>query len=409
MSPPTLRHQRILRLMCCLAYFAKYISRSNYAAVILAICEDLSFSRADAGLAVTGSFFTYAMGQLICGILGDRISPKNLICIGLIGTAACNIALPFFPSAMIIAVIWCINGFFQAMVWPPLVRILAENLTGSAYVDACAEVYASSSMAIIVTYLTVPLFLKIADWRMAFYAPAVLTLLITVLWMTVLPRLSLNTPTKHEETPDPTAPKAQPIFPLLMRSGAWMLLLPALFHGLLRDGIATWLPACVADLSELDTSSSILSAVVLPIASMIFVRLAAVLFHRMHHETTECALLFGISAAAALVMFIWLDANTLLLVTCMALISGCMNGINLMIVSRLPSNFSSYGCVAGMSGLLNCVTYVGSALSTYAVAAVSEHFGWSPTVFIWVVTAAVSGALCIAAHRTWKKFKKKCQ
>ena len=39
MSPPTLRHQRILRLMCCLAYFAKYISRSNYAAVILAICE----------------------------------------------------------------------------------------------------------------------------------------------------------------------------------------------------------------------------------------------------------------------------------------------------------------------------------------------------------------------------------
>lgn len=408
MNLPSPGHQRILRLMCCLAYFAKYISRSNYAAVILAICEDLSFSRADAGLAVTGSFFTYAMGQLVCGILGDRISPKNLICIGLVGTAACNLVLPFFSSALIIAGIWCINGFFQAMVWPPLVRILAENLTGSAYVDACAEVYASSSIAIITTYLAVPLFLKIADWRMAFYFPAVLTLLITALWMAVLPRLSLNTPTKRKETPDPAAPKAQPIFPLLLRSGAWMLLLPALFHGLLRDGISTWLPACVTDLSGLGTSSSILSAVVLPIASIIFVRLAAVLFRKMRHETTECALLFGVSAAAALIMFIWLDAHALLLVTCMALINGCMNGINLMLVSRLPGHFSAYGCVAGMSGLLNCVTYVGSALSTYAVAAVSERFGWSPTVLIWVAAAAVSGALCIAAHRTWKKFKRGC-
>ncbi|MBQ2766672.1 MAG: MFS transporter [Clostridia bacterium] len=406
MNLPALRQQRILRLMCSLIYFTKYLTRSNYAAVILAICEDLSLSRAEAGLAVTGSFFTYAIGQLVCGILGDRISPKNMICIGLIGTAVCNIALPFFSSALLIALIWCINGFFQAMVWPPLVRILAENLNESDYMDACSEVYAASSIAIIVTYLTVPLFLQISDWRMAFFFPAALTILFTVLWMIVLPRLSLNTPTKRSAVPTPTASKAQPIFPLLMRSGTWMLLLPVLFHGLLRDGITTWLPSCVADLGGLDTSSSILSAVVLPIFSIICVRLAAVLFRRMRHETTECALLFGISTAAALVMFIWLDANALLLVTCMAIITGGMNGINLLLISRLPGHFAIHGCVAGMSGLLNCVTYVGSALSTYAIAAVSENFGWSPTVMIWAIAAAVSGLLCMAAHRTWLKFKK---
>ena len=408
MKLPVLGQQRILRLLCSLVYFSKYMCRSNYAAVILVICADLNLSRADAGLAVTGSFFTYAIGQLVCGILGDRISPKNMIFIGMIGTAVCNIALPFFSSALLIALIWCINGFFQAMVWPPLVRILAENLNESDYVDACAEVYAASSMAVIVTYLTVTLFLWIADWRMAFFFPAALTVLLGVLWMIILPRLSLNTPTKREAEPHPAAPKAQPILPLLLRSGTWMLLLPALLHGLLRDGITTWLPACVSDLGGFDASSSILSAVVLPIFAIICVRLTTVLFRKMRHETTECALLFAISTAAALVMFIWMDAHALLLVTCMAIITGCMNGINLMLVSRMPGHFASYGCVAGMSGLLNCVTYVGSALSTYAIAAVSENFGWSPTVFIWVIAAAVSGALCIAAHRTWKKFKKEC-
>lgn len=406
MKLPDLRQQRILRLMCCLVYFAGYMTRSNYAAAILAICEDLSLTRADAGLAVTGSFFTYAIGQLISGILGDRISPKNLICIGLIGTAACNIALPFLPSALLIAVIWCINGFFQALLWPPLVRILAENLSDTDYVDACAQVSAATSIAVILTYLTVPLFLRIADWRMAFYFPAGLALLFMVLWMIVLPRLSLNTATKRTAVPDPNAPKAQPIFPLLMRSGAWMLLLPVLLQGLLRDGITTWLPSCVADLGGFDTSSSILSAVVLPIFTIVCVRFAAWLFRKMRHETTESALLFGVSTAAALVMFIWLDAHALLLVACMAIITGCMHGINLMLICRLPAHFAAHGCVAGMSGLLNCATYVGSALSTYAIAAVSEHFGWGPTVFIWVIAAAVSGLLCITAHRTWLKFKK---
>ena len=175
MKLPELRQQRILRLMCCLVYFAGYMTRSNYAAAILAICEDLALTRADAGLAVTGSFFTYAIGQLVSGILGDRISPKNLICIGLLGTVVCNVTLPFFSSALLIAGIWCINGFFQSMLWPPLVRILAENLNESDYVDACAEVSAATSVAVILTYLTVPLFLRIADWRMAFFFPAGLT------------------------------------------------------------------------------------------------------------------------------------------------------------------------------------------------------------------------------------------
>ncbi len=406
MKLPDLRQQRILRLMCCLIYFAGYMTRSNYAAAILAICEDLALTRADAGLAVTGSFFTYAIGQLVSGILGDRISPKNLICIGLLGTAVCNIALPFFSSALLIAGIWCINGFFQSMLWPPQVRILAENLNESDYVDACAQVSAATSVAVILTYLTVPLFLRIADWRMAFFFPAGLAVLFMVLWMAVLPRLSLNTPTKRSAVPDPNAPKAQPILPLLMRSGAWILLLPVLLQGLLRDGITTWLPSCVADLGGLDTSSSILSAVVLPLFTIVCVRIAAWLFRLMRHETTESALLFGISTAAALVMFIWLDKSALLLVACMAIITGCMHGINLMLICRLPAHFAPHGCVAGMSGLLNCATYVGSALSTYAIAAVSDHFGWGPTVFIWVIAAAVSGLLCIAAHRTWLKFKK---
>ncbi|MBQ8815546.1 MAG: hypothetical protein IJZ85_13735 [Lachnospiraceae bacterium] len=54
-------------------------------------------------------------------------------------------------------------------------------------------------------------------------------------------------------------------------------------------------------------------------------------------------------------------------------------------------------------GALNSCTYVGSAISTYGIALISESAGWKVTAFIWFIIAVLGTVLCAASSRLWNK------
>ena len=70
-----------------LTYFVSYISRINYGAIISEMETATNISRSLLSMAITASFITYGTGQIVSGIIGDKISPKKLVGIGLIVTA----------------------------------------------------------------------------------------------------------------------------------------------------------------------------------------------------------------------------------------------------------------------------------------------------------------------------------
>ena len=78
-------------------YFISYITRINYGAVIVEMVRSTGFSKSELSLAVTASFFTYGLGQIICGWLGDRFQPRTMIFMGLVITSCINISMIFCP------------------------------------------------------------------------------------------------------------------------------------------------------------------------------------------------------------------------------------------------------------------------------------------------------------------------
>ena len=54
-----------LAALCCLVYFSSYVTRLDFAAVLVEIVQDLQVEKTLAGLAVTGSFVTYGIGMVI--------------------------------------------------------------------------------------------------------------------------------------------------------------------------------------------------------------------------------------------------------------------------------------------------------------------------------------------------------
>lgn len=109
---------------CCLAYFSSYMTRINYAAVRLAIADELSLTYPELvlelGIAISAASVTYGLGQLVSGILGDKLAPVPLVCAGLGGVVLCNHFMPIlYPSVYVMALVWGINGFFQSLIRPP--------------------------------------------------------------------------------------------------------------------------------------------------------------------------------------------------------------------------------------------------------------------------------------------------
>ena len=410
---------RLLAFFCCLAYFASYVTRINYIAVRLAIADELMLSApelvAELGIAISAASVTYGIGQLVSGVLGDRLPPVSLVCAGLGGAVLCNLLMPLlYPSVYWMALVWGINGFFQSLIRPPLGRIIAANYDEKGYIDTCVAVSNSSQVATVLVYLIIPLCLRLFDneWRLAFYLPVAVGLLTLGFWCLLVPKLCSKTPKSDEpvtQSPALGNERPAPLGAILCRSGLLIMIPAVLIHGLLRDGITAWMPDFIAEVGGLGTSVSILTTAILPLFCIVCVLLAKKICAALPSDGISAALLFTVCTASAAGILPLLDHVTpitfVITVILMALITGCMHGVNHIFITRIPGVFKKAGRVSGIVGILNAITYLGGALSPYAVALVAARGGWGHAVLLWTVLAALSVALCLASCRQWNRFK----
>ena len=392
--------------LCCLVYFTSYLTRINYAAILVEIIDDFSVSKEIGSIAVTGSFITYGLGQLFSGYLGDRIPPRTMITGGLLATSAVNLSMALLPGIRPMTVLWCFNGFFQAMLWPPLVRIMAENLEDRAYTRTCAMVSAAASAATILIYLCSPLLISLSGWRTVFVTSGSAGIVTAFLWLFATRRLTSSSPSSHIARIGSANETGKVSFGQIASSGIFILMAVIILQGILRDGITTWMPIYIREVFSLGSASSILTTVILPIFSIMSVSVASFLHGKIRNEVLAAAILFGGGLFASLLMTIFFSSSVVAAALLMAVITGCMHGVNLMLISRLPVNFVRYGKVSTISGVLNACTYVGSALSTYGFAVFSEQFGWKFIIWSWVGVCFLGTSLSLVSLKFWNRFMK---
>ncbi len=402
--------------LCSLVYFASYFTRKDFAAVMAAMLADHVMEKNMAGLVGTALFICYGVGQLISGVLGDRMKPQHLMLMGLVTSAACNLLMPLVPSPAWMIPIWALNGLAQAMLWPPIVRILADNLSHEDYVRANLVVTMAAHISTILLYVYVPLCLKVFSWQTVFYSAAglaALTCLVLVVAMCcILPRESATpAPKKGKAAKEP---RGTPYLSLLTGAGVLFLMGCIVMMGFLRDGIESWLPTLYSEAFLRDASESILISAVLPIFSIISITVAAAA-HRgiFKNEAFGTAVLFFASIAVSVPLCLLIGTESAVLrVVCLllaSLICGCMHACNFLLISCLPGRFARFGRAATTSGFCNACTYVGAAASMYGIALVAEHCGWRVTVLTWIGIAAIGALLALVALRRYRRFIKESE
>ena len=123
------RDAQLLFFLCWFAYFTSYIGRLNYSSAMTAMIQEAVLTKSQAGFISMVYFFAYGIGQFCNGLLGDRFHPGKMIFSGLAIAAGANLCMGFVSGFGAMAVVWGINGYAQAMIWPPVIRIFAEMVS----------------------------------------------------------------------------------------------------------------------------------------------------------------------------------------------------------------------------------------------------------------------------------------
>lgn len=380
--------------LCFLVYSVTYIGRYNFSSAIPAMTLD-GYDKNMLGLYGTGFFIFYGLGQMVNGVLGDKIQPRHMITVGLLGSGTLNLLMGFVPPNMLW--IWCINGIFQSMLWSPIARMLAEWLPLEQCKRAMVNISFTMAVGALAAYGLAALMLQVLNWHWVFYAAAACLIACGVYWAISMGRIERKHADKrivYRAVPSADGKPADstPFFKMVMMSGLLVVGLALMSDGILKDGVSMWIPTYLTEQFGLGAAASSLAATLLPLLNLLGIYLADRLNRAIGNEIKSASIMFVI-ATLALVALTFSQSNMLISLLLLGLTMMCALGINMMLLGMLPMYFVRFGKTSTISGLLNTFVHLASSISSYGIAAISTAFGWNVAILTWVGVALI-GLVC---------------
>ena len=387
--------------ICSLVYMISYVTRNSYNAIISEMVTSTGLPKSTLSVALTGAFITYGAGQLVSGYFGDKVQPKILIAIGLVSTSIMNLLIPLCQDATQMAIIWCCNGFAQSFMWPPIVKILFTALSAEDYSRGCVKVSWGSSLGNIFVYLTAPLLILVLGWKSVFLTSSIMGIVGLLLWLKMCPTVDMSASGTKKASGSGNGHGSVLILPLIL------VMIGIILHGLLKDGVTTWMPSYISETFHLSNEISILAGVLLPLFSIVCYAVFNYMYLRFKNPIVCSLLIFLLSTIACGSLFLLSNHNAVISIALSAIITGSMHGVNLMLIGIAPTIFAKNGNVSTYSGILNCTAYVGSALSAWVIPLATENAGWSATLLMWLCIALGGALICGLCILPWKKMNTK--
>ena len=396
---------KTLYLLSWLAYASAYIGRYNYSAVMGAITAENSLSLSAAGAVSTGYFICYAVGQIVFGLLSQSVSPYAMILIGLCGSGLCNLGAGAFPASFM-GLLWGANGLFQAMIWPPIVRLFAESMPLERQKRACVSINSTTPAGTLAAYALSAVLLQFADWHHVFFSCGGLLLgMAAVFWLGTAP---LRRATSYSPQPKFQKQKGTGNGPAaLLAAGLGAMLLPVLLHGGLKDGVTNWVPSMIQSNFGISPAFSAAVAMALPLVNLSGAYLSGWLNeHCIHNELKTAGVLFALASVCLLALPLAVHTSLLLAVLLLAVTTASMLGVNTMFINVIPVKAGRHGGASMLSGTLNAVTYLGAAAATWGIGAAAEGCGWNAVFLLWLVMAMLALLVSALLAGRWGRYLK---
>ena len=237
-----LQWKMLLGTLLCYLFF--YTGRHNFGWAAKQLAEELGVNYVKIGWISFSMLIGYAVGQLINGNLSDRIDPKKLMMTGGLLSVLTNVLISFSNDFWIILVLWCCNGYFQAMAWAPGSRIISNWWPSSKRGLAFGFFTMSAASSSIVTYF-ISILLVGESWRYLFRIPVLFLVVAIVAFYFIVKSKpdETNDLTQNENTAVDKKPHWNEAYQIALRSPKFLIVCLAIgFQNMARYGLIFWLP-----------------------------------------------------------------------------------------------------------------------------------------------------------------------
>ena len=388
-----------LLIACFSAYTAAYVSRCNLSPSLDAIAASFGIGKAQVGLLPTCFAVPYAAGQIISGLMADRFPGPRLMLIGLLGSAAVNLAFSFCPYFSLLAVLWFVNGLFQSMIWTPIMRILAVHFRDEVLSHAAFFMSLTLIFGYLAAWALSGLLTSLFGWRISFLVCGLVTAAAAV--PSVLSMRGADVPLRAQKKAQ--AEKRAPIRQLLLHTNLGLILICCFANGYVRDSINNWAAKLMMDTQGLDLSGAVGVILIIPCVNFLGIRFGQKAYQRTGENLyLSSGILFGVcTVLCAALGFVFLRSFAGCVIL-LVLISAMCYGLNPLLTTLMPMMYQALNRVALAAGILDAVIYVGSAFSGFFAGFLSDRFGWEAVFISWAILSLI-GVLALEAARRLAK------
>lgn len=373
------RNAALIGGLCAVSYLTVYMGRNMLSAVTPQMIEADGYTTEYIGT-VSSLFFTfYAIGQLINGMIGDKVKARYMMGCGLVFAGICNSVFPYIVDQPLTSrIVYGVSGFFLSMIYAPMVKLVAEN-TKPVYTIRCSMAYDFAA------HFGTPVAGAVAAlfaWKSAFKVSSTALIFMGMMCLILFGVMEKYELIRWNQYKQKKEKEATAGIKMLIERRIVKFTLIAIVTGVVRTSVMFWLPTYIAQYLGFSAqkSATIFTAASFVISMATFV---AIFVYERLHRNMDLTILIAFSSATVCFLLVYLVNLPALNIIFLVIAILSSNGASSMMWSRYCPSLRDTGMVSSATGFLDFVSYMSAAASSAIFANAVSVIGWRGLIVVW--------------------------
>ncbi len=406
-----------------LLYTSFYFCRYNFAYANKAISDEFGFSKSDMATILSMQFVAYGCGQIINGLLTDRLGGKRAMLIGAAGTIVANLLfglVSFWGLLSLFTLLWGLNGYMQSFGAPGFIKInsawFSEKQRGTfagifGFMINLGRLAANKLLPLLLAGFAIfgLLHVPAQHWRWLFWVPAGITVLVALGFVFVVKdtpeqagyRGVFRGEADHADTEVRT--QLRVVFRQVATNPVvWVIALAYACTGAVRQAIDQWFPVYFQEVHHLAMTGSRFQwlGYLIPFVASCGSFLSGWISDRFF-ESRRAPVACGIYLIELCVIIAAIQVTTVnWAIAFFVMISFTVNSTHSLLGPAAAMDIGGRKMAAFASGCIDSFQYFGAALGMKVLGWVLDNKGWH-YYFYYMIPFGICGSILMysISHR----------